>query len=431
MAQIEKILENKIDDFIIKHYINKFDSVLKGGAGSGHWGHRGVKGQRGGSAKGRLGSASKYSWKEQMAKSPDDIVNDLERDMKALNRRQKAQEKVFNQKIDEYNALAHELHEAQIDYSHYSVRQQAGELQKHEEVKLKEAKERVKKIERRREQLSKDFHNRAEGVSNTREEMAQVAMTVLNFSEGNGKEIEPTLIRPYNIENERNKKNYYKVAQAGIFAIEQLETKMLSPEMISKYRENSGSKPSIDIVPEIGRAWCRTTGDKGSKDTIIRLPKEYTEFGFMGTAVHEMGHSIEKTVPDVLEASVDFYRMRTTSDVPETLTELTGIQGYRENEYSKPDDFMDVYTGKLYGNIKHEKLQDFEISSKELIDIGIVTATEVFSTGLERVLDVNWSTGKTASGQPIDREHIAYTISVLQGKHKEFIENMKEGRGFK
>lgn len=70
------------------------------------------------------------------------------------------------------------------------------------------------------------------------------------------------------------------------------------------------------------------------------------------TAVHELGHRFEMAVPEILEAEKEFYSYRTDG---ENLRWLGN--GYRRNETSRFDDFINPYMGKDY------KGQAFELVS--------------------------------------------------------------------
>lgn len=75
------------------------------------------------------------------------------------------------------------------------------------------------------------------------------------------------------------------------------------------------------------------------------------------TATHELGHRFEYTIPGVMEAEAAFYKRRTSGEPLQSLRLVTGNQGYKPNEMTRVDSFLNPYMGKDYGG------QGFELVS--------------------------------------------------------------------
>lgn len=78
---------------------------------------------------------------------------------------------------------------------------------------------------------------------------------------------------------------------------------------------------------------------------------------------HEAGHHIEFENEDLARAARDWIEERATSSDVQRLRDITGIKAYDRREVAYPDDWINPYVGKVYG------------------DAG--TPTEVWSMGVE------------------------------------------------
>ena len=67
------------------------------------------------------------------------------------------------------------------------------------------------------------------------------------------------------------------------------------------------------------------------------------------TAVHELGHRFERSVPGIKEQEKAFYDRRTAGLPLEWLG-----SGYRKDEVTRKDDFTHPYMGKDYGGSAYE-----------------------------------------------------------------------------
>lgn len=85
------------------------------------------------------------------------------------------------------------------------------------------------------------------------------------------------------------------------------------------------------------------------------------------TVVHELGHWLEDIDSDIFDKISTFYDQRTAGDPLISMNAASGSSGYRANELTKVDRFIDPYMGKYYyqGNKRY--------------------ASEILSMGLEQM----------------------------------------------
>lgn len=72
------------------------------------------------------------------------------------------------------------------------------------------------------------------------------------------------------------------------------------------------------------------------------------------TAIHELGHRMERAIPDALDAERAFYDRRTQGEQLEQLRVLTGNNHYDPSEVTKKDSFVSMYMGKWYAGSAFE-----------------------------------------------------------------------------
>lgn len=108
------------------------------------------------------------------------------------------------------------------------------------------------------------------------------------------------------------------------------------------------------------------------------------------TVVHELGHALESNNITVSRAAHSFLQNRTKGEELQSLAKVTQISGYREDELTKPDKFADPYIGKQYGP----------------------GASEVVSMGLEMV----FQDPKTFYEK--DPEHFDLTVDIMNNRVK-------------
>lgn len=68
----------------------------------------------------------------------------------------------------------------------------------------------------------------------------------------------------------------------------------------------------------------------------------------VGTVVHEIGHWLEQSSPEILQRIIDFHEERTKGEQEEQLSKLFPGHGYRRDERTKKDDYLHAYMGKVY-----------------------------------------------------------------------------------
>ena len=71
--------------------------------------------------------------------------------------------------------------------------------------------------------------------------------------------------------------------------------------------------------------------------------------GRLSTAIHELGHRMEHTVPGLRDAEKDFYDRRTKGETLKWMGE-----GYGKKEVTRKDKFLNSYMGKDYGGSAYE-----------------------------------------------------------------------------
>ena len=66
------------------------------------------------------------------------------------------------------------------------------------------------------------------------------------------------------------------------------------------------------------------------------------------TVIHELGHVLEHSNPDVARKAREFLARRTAGEQLKKLRDLTGISAYRPHEVARRDRFLSPYMGKHY-----------------------------------------------------------------------------------
>jgi hypothetical protein len=80
------------------------------------------------------------------------------------------------------------------------------------------------------------------------------------------------------------------------------------------------------------------------KNSVIVLTKDSPPNSY----VHELGHHIECSHPDILKMTSEFYNRRTRGNPVLKLNSICSTSQYGEDEEGKDDKFIDKYTGKIY-----------------------------------------------------------------------------------
>lgn len=93
------------------------------------------------------------------------------------------------------------------------------------------------------------------------------------------------------------------------------------------------------LPPEMDRAYA--TGDGR-----LFLTKDVDP----AVVIHEFGHKLESSVPEIHNEALSFLERRTAGEEAKSLIELTGVKSFSADEIAKKDKFMDPYIGKLYNH---------------------------------------------------------------------------------
>lgn len=133
---------------------------------------------------------------------------------------------------------------------------------------------------------------------------------------------------------------------------------------LKTHLKNSKSKnlntflKAYDVYPN---DWIKRSIDKGNlslksvkrgyyddKKGIIALSGNGNEQIF-ATAIHELGHRMERVVPSILKQEDEFYKRRTENEKLQWMG-----KGYSKNELTRKDNFVHSYMGKDYGGHAYE-----------------------------------------------------------------------------
>ena len=104
----------------------------------------------------------------------------------------------------------------------------------------------------------------------------------------------------------------------------------------------ASSERGTITTKKVGRGYCDAI-DNGT----IGI-SGYSDESMLETAVHELGHRFERSVPGIVEAERAFYERRTQGESLQKLRDITGNKGYENYEVTRPDQFTDPYMGKYY-----------------------------------------------------------------------------------
>lgn len=157
---------------------------------------------------------------------------------------------------------------------------------------------------------------------------------------------------------------------------------------------------------ELGSAAVKWLTDNGvGPERAFHLPEDsgipkgvYLPADAVGGATHghELGHAVEDIVPGVHAVLQEFLEMRTVGDTPMKLSDLFPGWGYRDEEQTRPDDFIHPYMGKRYPD-----------------------ATELLSMGIEFLFDpllTKNAQGVQKGGMLFkDRDYFHLILGILAG----------------
>lgn len=151
-------------------------------------------------------------------------------------------------------------------------------------------------------------------------------------------------------------------------------------DLAAFHRMTGGKANIVQLISEDDRGWA---------DDTTRIVNIGDKDGYAGGRVlfHEAGHLLEASDSGYQKAAEAWVRSRATSQTPLPLREITGDDGYDEDETALPDDFYSPYVGKIY-------------------DDG---ATEAISMGIEAFVD-----GRRLSNLiRYDIEHFYFVLGVV------------------
>lgn len=114
----------------------------------------------------------------------------------------------------------------------------------------------------------------------------------------------------------------------------------------------------------------------------------------LGGIVHEFAHCLEHNNPQILKIEEEFYNRRTKDEKLKTMKAVTGDSGYRMDERTRTDKFLDPYMGKDYGFARYYNMkkmskkfavfgdmgeysqEDYKPDGYELLSMGVETLIE-------------------------------------------------------
>jgi len=108
------------------------------------------------------------------------------------------------------------------------------------------------------------------------------------------------------------------------------------------------------------------------------------------TLAHEFGHYLEERDPRIAKLATAFLEKRTAGETATKLSELTKNTGYEDHEISKPDKFLNPYSGKIYAG---------------------GYATEITSMGFQYAY--GYDTEGMIKGLFGDPDYFAYTYAIM------------------
>lgn len=167
-------------------------------------------------------------------------------------------------------------------------------------------------------------------------------------------------------------------------------------------RLTSKLEPDQETAVEEGRVWFNRVvgqfdlGDAGRTVAVTPTPDRahytkgtvfLTKDNRAAVTVHEMGHWLEDLVPRIDQAAHTWRDGRTQGEALVKMSDVTKQAGYRDDEVTRPDKFVNPYVGKDYG-AKH---------------------TEVISMGLEEMFR------DAADFARRDADHFDFVFDLLRG----------------
>lgn len=163
----------------------------------------------------------------------------------------------------------------------------------------------------------------------------------------------------------------------------------------------SSNEQAVYATSKYPTVWVDASSHKGPvnfKQTKGRAHYRHSDAqvtldGTVTTAVHEMGHRFEYTVPGLSALETVFHDRRARGYSPESLSKLHPGSGYGRSEMTYEDNFFDSYAGKVYPDRR---------------------AYELMTMGMEALtMGKQGSTSRQKSGVAIDEDHAAFLLGAL------------------
>jgi len=361
--------------------------VQRGSSKSGNWGHKGVKGKRGGSAPGGGHGAIGIT----PAMSTDEIQAAVDA-QRARTAAKKGKKKAPGPRLRKQL----ERHVANIDA-------QIEEGRK----KRDEAWRGVRYYEDTANGMVDDL-NRYKAAGDT-ENYDRLRVEWEVASEGRKRFLEE-----YERLNREVRELNYQRAKGGIDIVAVPEDQRATVKMTTKVRKGRAeAQKGLDVFNKL----CGTGTVNGQKVEVKRTDRARSFYrdkvtrtyaGVAGgeditvtagggvhlstiasakTMIHELGHWLEDRDPKITQRVQGFLARRTAGETAQKLSVLTGDSRYKDYEVAKPDQFQDAYVGKQYG-------------------IG----SEVISMGLQYLYS------NAADFAKKDPDYFDFMISVLRGQ---------------
>jgi hypothetical protein len=152
----------------------------------------------------------------------------------------------------------------------------------------------------------------------------------------------------------------------------------------SAWVDLSGRAGTVDFKKTQNRA--HYNHDRTSGNGTITLD------GKVSTAVHELGHRFEATVPGLYALEREFHTRRTAGESSVPLKKIFPGHRYGRDEMTKEDEFFHAYAGKTYDGSRF---------------------FEVFTMGIEGTSMGKRGASSKGSSRPIDEEHEAFILGSL------------------
>lgn len=176
--------------------------------------------------------------------------------------------------------------------------------------------------------------NRLDAIREGLKNETSVGWTVAKLSEVRSMGIDDLKLIKKQFNNSRSE--VYKHLE---YAYSRYPTDWINHSLYPRGRSSIGSIEGL---------YVRKTG-RGYYDGYSINLSGYSINSFRETAFHELGHRFEEVVPGIKQAEKAFYDRRTAGEPLEWLG-----KGYRPDEVSRKDDFIDKYMGKDYGGSAYE-----------------------------------------------------------------------------